>query len=60
MESVTISGLAMKIYLSKYYAGNIPRILKPSIYRDIKQGYYGGITEVYKPYEQYLHTQKYY
>nr|YP_008965457.1 hypothetical protein [Rhynchosporium secalis]AHC02414.1 hypothetical protein [Rhynchosporium secalis] len=59
-DSVTISGLAMKIYLSKFYGGNIPRIMKPSIYRDIKQGYYGGITEVYKPYEQYLHTQKYY
>lgn len=48
-DSLTISGLAMKIYLNKYYNDNIPLINKPSIYKDIKQGYYGGITEVYKP-----------
>lgn len=53
-ESVTISGLAMKIYLNKYYNDNIPMINKPSIYKDIKQGYYGGITEVYKPYGENL------
>ena len=27
----------------------IPNINKPSIYKDIKQAYYGGITEVYRP-----------
>lgn len=54
MKSVTISSLAMKIYLSKYYKGNIPRITKASVYRDIKQGYYGGITEVYIPYGEEL------
>lgn len=39
----------MKLYLNKHYNENIPRINKPSIYSDIKQAYYGGITEVYKP-----------
>ena len=53
-EAITISGLAMKIYLNKYYNNNIPNINKPSIYNDIKQGYYGGITEVYKPYGENL------
>lgn len=56
MESITISGLAIKIYLSKYYNNNnIPRINKPSVYRDIKQAYYGDITEVYKPYGEDLY-----
>ena len=53
-ESITISGLAMKIYLNKYYKDNIPLIDKPSIYKDIKQAYYGGITEVYRPYGENL------
>lgn len=54
-ESITISSLAMKIYLNKYYNNNIPKIDKHSIYRDIKQGYYGGITEVYIPYGEDLY-----
>lgn len=54
MESITISGLAMKILLNKYYDNNIPKINKPSIYRDIKEAYYGGITEVYEPYGKNL------
>lgn len=45
MESVTISSLAMKIYLSTYYKGNIPIITKASVYRDIKQGYYGVLLK---------------
>ena len=55
MESITISGLAMKILLNKYYNNNIPFIKKPSIYKDIKKGYYGAITEVYKPYGENLY-----
>jgi len=30
-ESITISGLAMKIFLSCYYNEDIPKINKPSI-----------------------------
>jgi hypothetical protein len=53
-DAITISGLSIKIYLNKYYNDNIPMINKPSIYKDIKQGYYGDITEVYKPYGENL------
>ena len=48
-DRLTISGIALMIILSKYYHNNIPNINKTSIYRDIKQAYYGGISEVYKP-----------
>lgn len=49
-ECITISGLAMKIYLKNYYNCDIPMINKSKLYNDIKEAYYGGITEVYKPY----------
>lgn len=52
--SLTISSLAIKILLSKYYKNNIPLIDKRSIYEDIRQSYFGGITEVYKPYGENL------
>lgn len=55
IDSVTISGLAVKIFLKEFYKGNIPIINKSSIYKDIKQSYYGGITEVYKPYGENLY-----
>ena len=55
IDSLTISSLAMKIYLQKYYKTNIPCINKASIYNDIKKGYYGGITEVYRPYGENLY-----
>jgi hypothetical protein len=54
-DSITISALAMKIFLSKYYNYNIPLINKPSIYKDIKQAYYGGMTEVYIPHGKDLY-----
>lgn len=55
IESLTISGLALKIYRRNYYNKNIPLINKTSMYRDIKEGYYGSITEVYKPYGEKLY-----
>jgi hypothetical protein len=54
VESLTISGIALKIFLNKYYNNNIPLIVNRSVYRDIKQSYYGGVTEVYKPYGENL------
>jgi hypothetical protein len=48
-NTLTISSLALKIFLSKYYNNNIPLITKRSIYEDIKLSYFGGITEVYRP-----------
>ena len=44
VDNLTIYGLAMRIYLKNYYDNNIPNINKSSIYRYIKQAYYGGIT----------------
>lgn len=49
MTNLTILGLAVRIFLKDYYDNNIPSISQASIYRDIKQAYYGGITEVYTP-----------
>lgn len=54
-DSLTISKLALNLFLSKYYDNNIPNIKKVSVYNDIKQAYYGGITEVYKPYGENLY-----
>lgn len=48
-DSITISGLATRLYLKDFYERNIPSITKASIYKDIRNAYYGGITEVYRP-----------
>lgn len=45
----TVSGLALNLFLGQYYKNNIPSIHTKSVYTDIKQAYYGGLTEVYKP-----------
>lgn len=42
-DFTTISSLAISIFLKDFYNNNIPLINKSSIYRDIKQGYYGGL-----------------
>ncbi len=50
-DSLTISRLSLNIYLSHYLGeSKIPLINKPDIYNFVKLGYYGGITEVYKPF----------
>ena len=54
-KSVTISGLALRLFLKDFYKENIPDISKSSIYKDIRQAYYGGITEVYRPYGRHLY-----
>lgn len=46
-DSLTISGLALKLFLSNFYKSeptNIPHINKSSMYNDINRGYYGGIV----------------
>lgn len=53
-DNITISGLAVRIFLKDYYNNNIPLINKPSIYKDIKEAYYGGMTEVYRPWGRNL------
>lgn len=53
-DSLTISSLAMKVFHKKYY-NNIPSISNTKVYRDIKSGCYGGITEVYRPYGEIIY-----
>ena len=54
-DSYTISGLSMNIFLNKFYGNNIPLINKKSVFNDLKDSYYGGMTEVYKPYGENLY-----
>ena len=47
-SGLTISSIAIKIFLLKFYINNLGLINKTwSVYEDIKQSYFGGITEVY-------------
>jgi DNA polymerase family B len=51
-ESLTISGLAMRIFLTNHYKPEnktIPLIISKNIFDDIHQSYYGGRVEVYNP-----------
>lgn len=51
-ESLTISGLAMRIFLTNHYNPKdkpIPLITHKSIFDDIHKSYYGGRVEVYNP-----------
>jgi len=53
-KGLTISSLALDLFHNKYYKNNIPLIANTLLYKDIKEAYYGGITEVYKPYGENL------
>lgn len=56
IDSLTISSLAMQIFMKHYYTQeSIPLINNQKLFSDIKNAYYGGITEVYKPYGENLH-----
>jgi hypothetical protein len=51
-DSLTISGLAMRIFLTDHYKSEnkaIPLIINKSIFDDIHKSYYGGRVEVYNP-----------
>lgn len=52
IKCLTISKLVYKIFTKDYLAEDkpIPFINKRDIYKNIKLGYYGGMTEAYKPY----------
>jgi hypothetical protein len=56
-DALTISKLDINILYSKYLNKSIsvlPLIKNISIFNFIRQGYYGGISEVYKPYGENL------
>lgn len=52
---LTISRLSLNIFLSHYLKDSKIPIIKGNMYNDIKQAYFGGVTEVYKPYGQNLY-----
>lgn len=45
----------MNIFLNNYYNNNIRLINNKYIYNNLKKSYFGGITEVYKPYGKNLY-----
>ncbi|KAF8867485.1 DNA polymerase type B, organellar and viral-domain-containing protein [Mucidula mucida] len=55
---LTIAKLGLEIFMSKFIPKNnnsgLPLIIKKDIFKFIKEGYFGGITEVYKPYGENL------
>lgn len=62
-DSLTISKLAINILYSNYLNtrnnsnavnNNLPLINKPTLYNFVKESYFGGISEVYKPYGENL------
>ena len=47
-NALTITRLSLNIFLDKFYPNKvIPLINKLNIFNFIKEGFYGGITEVY-------------
>ena len=54
-DCLTISRLAMNIFIKDYLGDSKLPIVKKGMYNDIKNAYYGGVTEVYKPYGENLY-----
>lgn len=56
-ESITITSLALKILYTKYNKGKviIPSITDKDMYKDLKNSYYGGRVEIFKPYGRNLY-----
>lgn len=56
-DCLTMSSLALKIFMKKYYDHTnkpLPLINNKGIFDNIKSGYHGGLVEVYKPYGENL------
>lgn len=54
-EHLTITSLAVEIFLSDHLdEPNIPLINDKHMYKEIKKGYYGGLSEVYRGYGENL------
>lgn len=55
VDYLTITSLALNIFKQNYYKiQNIPSINKIYLFNFIKEAYFGGITEVYKPFGKNL------
>jgi len=59
-KCLTVSSITYDIFFNKYYDNNIPLINDKVIYNDIRNSYFGGITEVYKPTNDKKETFYYY
>ncbi len=62
LDCLTISKLALEIFWKDHYKPDLDKnqvipLIKYNrkMYNDIRQAYYGGITEVYKPYGEGLY-----
>ena len=53
-NAITISKLALNIYLKHHNNKTIPSITQPEVYKFINNSYFGGVTEVYKPFGKNL------
>ena len=54
-DCLTVSRLALNIFLKNYLKDSKIPLIPQSIYNDIKKAYFGGVTEVYKPYGENLY-----
>jgi len=54
-NSLTISRLSLNIFMKDFIKDASIPLIKDNIYDDIKNAYYGGVTEVYKPYGENLY-----
>lgn len=52
---LTISRLSLNIFLKNYLTDSKLPIIKGSAYDELKNAYYGGVTEVYRPYGKDLY-----
>lgn len=53
-DSLTISRLALNIFLKDYLKNSKIPVINKKMFLDIKEAYYGGVTEVYKPHGKNL------
>ena len=54
LKCPTITSIAFKIYRSKYMLDENIANIKGSVYKDIKQAYYGGFVDVYRPFAEFV------
>lgn len=53
-STLTISKMALELYLMEDYKNNLPLVNDRKLYSYIKNAYYGACTEVYRPYGENL------
>jgi len=56
VNSLTIASLSYKIYLTSFYKDNTLHTLDKPVDDYIRKSYFGGKTEVYKPYSEHCYS----